>query len=122
MKGTIQLAIRREDRQKGFLPTFQTYKIRTESEMTVLEALNYIFYQVDATLAYRRYRCGRKLCRSCEVKLDGRVVRGCGVLLRPGERYTLEPARPENLIRDLVCDFDPPVISSGEGSPEDVDG
>ncbi len=108
MKGTIRLTIRREDRKKGFPPAFQTYEIRTECEMTVLEALNHIFYQVDATVAYRRYRCGRKLCRSCEVKLDGKVVRGCGVLLRPGGSYTLEPARPEALIRDLVCDFDSP--------------
>lgn len=108
MKGTILVTILREDRKKGFPPKFQTYEIRTESEMTVLEALNYIFYHVDATLAYRRYRCGRKLCRSCEVKVDGKVVRGCGVLLRPGESYTLEPARPEALIRDLVCDFDFP--------------
>ena len=108
MKGTIRITIRREDRKKGFPPKFQTYEIRAESEMTVLDALDYIFYQLDATLAYRRYRCGRKLCRSCEVKLDGKVVRGCGVLLHPGESYTFEPARPMALIRDLVCDFDSP--------------
>ena len=118
MKGTIRMTIRREDPGKSYPPGFQTYEIRSENEIAVLEALDYIFYRLDATLAYRRYRCGRKLCRSCEVKLDGKVVRGCAVLLRPGEGYTLEPARPEALIRDLVCDFDSPATSSGSGSPE----
>ena len=76
MSGTIRITIRREDREKGFPLKLQTYEIRTDSEMTVLESLNHIFYRLDATLAYRRYRCGRKLCRSCEIKLDGKVVRG----------------------------------------------
>jgi succinate dehydrogenase/fumarate reductase-like Fe-S protein len=86
--------------------------------MTVLEALGYVFHRLDATPACRRHRCGRKLCRSCEVKLDGKVVRGCAVLLRPGGSYNLEPARPEALIRDWVCAFDSPPISSTPGSPE----
>ena len=118
MSGTIRITIRREDRGKSPLARFQVYEVRADGEMTVLDALNYIFYRLDPTLAYRRYRCGRNLCRSCEVKLDGKAVRGCAVLLRPGESYTLEPARPEALIRDLVCDFDAPVISSGPESPE----
>lgn len=117
MKGKIRITIRRGG-QEGDSFRMQTFEIPRETEMTVLEALDYIFYRLDATLAYRRYRCGRKLCRSCEVKLDGRVVRGCAVLLRPSGSYTLEPARPEALIRDLVCDFDSPAISSGPSSPE----
>lgn len=112
MNGTIRITIRREDREKSSPSGIQTYEIRRDDKMTVLEALDYIFYRLDATLAYRRYRCGRKLCRSCEVRLDGKVVRGCAVLLRPGESYTLEPARPEALIRDLVCDFDSPGDNS----------
>ena len=112
MKGTIRISIRRADAQKNLAPKFMTYEVEAEGEMTVLDALNSIFYGLDSTLAYRRYRCGRKLCRSCEVKLDGKVTRGCATLLRPGGEYILEPARPEALIRDLVCDFDSPSISS----------
>jgi succinate dehydrogenase/fumarate reductase-like Fe-S protein len=109
MKGTIRIAIRRGERENRSASRVQTFEIQSEGEMTPLEALDHIFYGADATLAYRRYRCGRKLCRSCEVKLDGKVVRGCAVLLRPGGSYVLEPARPEALIRDLVCDFDTPA-------------
>jgi succinate dehydrogenase/fumarate reductase-like Fe-S protein len=118
MKGTIRITIRREDRGKRLPSKSQTYEIQTEDEMTVLEALDHIYYRLDATLAHRRYRCGRKLCRSCEVKVDGKTVRGCAVLLRPGGSYTLEPARPEALIRDLVCDFDSPAPSSEPEPPE----
>jgi succinate dehydrogenase/fumarate reductase-like Fe-S protein len=112
MKDTIRISVRRADGQKNHAPKFMTYDIKAEEEMTVLDALNAIFYSLDSTLAYRRYRCGRKLCRSCEVKLDGKVVRGCATLLHPGGDYTVEPARPDALIRDLVCDFDSPAISS----------
>jgi succinate dehydrogenase/fumarate reductase-like Fe-S protein len=112
MKGMIRISVYRADPAKDLEPQWMTYEIEAEGEMTVLDALNSIFYRSDSTLAYRRYRCGRRLCRSCEVKLDGRIVRGCATLLRPGGNYNLEPARPEALIRDLVCDFDLPAISS----------
>jgi succinate dehydrogenase/fumarate reductase-like Fe-S protein len=108
MNGTIRITIRRGDRGEFAPSKIQAYEIRTEVEMTVLEVLDHIFYRLDATLAHRRYRCGRRLCGSCEVKVDGRTVRGCAFLLRPGGSFLLEPARPEALIRDLVCDFDPP--------------
>ena len=83
----------------------RTYEVETGREMTILEILQEIYSRLDPTIAYRRYRCGRRLCRSCEVKLDGKIVRGCATLLRPGEAYRLEPARPGSLIRDLVFDF-----------------
>jgi succinate dehydrogenase/fumarate reductase-like Fe-S protein len=112
LKKIIRISIRRGGPAKNPGPQSTTYEIEAEGEMTVLDALNSLYYGVDPTLAFRRYRCGRRLCRSCEVKLNGKVVRGCATLLRPGGIYTLEPARPEALIRDLVCDFDLPAISS----------
>lgn len=111
MKGKIRISIRREDPYRRLSPQLKTYEIETDGPMAILEVLNAIFYGKDPTLAYRRYRCGRRLCRSCEVKLDGKVVRGCATLLRPGENHILEAARPEAVIRDLVCDFDRPVTS-----------
>jgi succinate dehydrogenase / fumarate reductase, iron-sulfur subunit len=104
----IRLSIRRADPHGGKPPHWQTYEIETEREMTVLEALLEIYSGLDPGLAYRDYRCGRRICRSCEVMLDGRIVRGCATLLRPGQAYRLEAARPDSVIRDLVCDFDSP--------------
>jgi len=106
MEKVIRVSIRRERTVTREAPRVQVYEVEANGEMTILEILGKIYEQVDATVAYRRYRCGRRICRSCEVKLDGRVVRGCATLLRPGESYLLEPARPSSLIRDLVFEFD----------------
>ena len=105
MGGLIRVSIHRGDRLSGPGPHLRTYEVKTEREMTVLEILQEVYFHQDSTLAYRRYRCGRRLCRSCEVKLDGKIVRGCATLLHPGKTYLVEPAHPDSLIRDLVCDF-----------------
>jgi succinate dehydrogenase/fumarate reductase-like Fe-S protein len=102
----IRVSIRREDPLSGKDSCLRTYEVETKRDMTVLEILQEIYSRLDPTLAYRRYRCGRRLCRSCEVKLDGKIVRGCATLLHPGETYLIEPAQPGSIIRDLVCDFD----------------
>lgn len=105
MGDIIRVSIRREDPLSGQDSYLRTYEVETKRDMTVLEILQEIYSRLDPTIAYRRYRCGRRLCRSCEVKLDGRIVRGCATLLHPGEIYLLEPAHPDSLIRDLIFDF-----------------
>ncbi len=106
MKGTIIVSILREDSSGGQSSHREVFKVMSDREMTVLEILHEIHDRLDASLAYRRYRCGRRLCGSCEVKLDGRIVRGCAALLLPGKSYKIDPARAGSVIRDLVCDFD----------------
>jgi succinate dehydrogenase/fumarate reductase-like Fe-S protein len=108
MSGPIRVSIHREDPAAGGAPQVRLYEIQAERNMTVLEVLREIYLRLDPTLAFRSYRCGRRLCRSCEVKLDGKIVRGCATLLHPGKTYRLDPARPEALIRDLIFDFDAP--------------
>ena len=105
MGDIITVTIQRKDPMRGQDSYLRTYEVETGREMTVLEILQEIYSRQDPTIAYRRYRCGRRLCRSCEVKLDGKIVRGCATLLHPGGVYLLEPARPGSLIRDLVFDF-----------------
>lgn len=98
----IRISILRGNPEMGKASYVQVYEVETDREMTILEILHKIYYHHDATLAFRRYRCGRRICRSCEVKLDGKIVRGCATLLSPGRTYSLEPAQPASLIRDLV--------------------
>jgi succinate dehydrogenase/fumarate reductase-like Fe-S protein len=108
MSGAIKISIGRTDPFIGNAVRYQDYEIHTGRGMTVLEALQEIYFRQDPTLAFRHYRCGRRLCRSCEVKVDGKVVRGCATLLHPGRTYRIEAARPEAVIRDLVFDFNAP--------------
>jgi succinate dehydrogenase/fumarate reductase-like Fe-S protein len=105
MEEIIQVSIPRRGPASGKAISVQIYEVGANREMTILEILQKIYQQLDPTLAYRRYRCGRRICRSCEVKLDGKIVRGCATLLHPGNTYCLEPAHPEAVIRDLVFDF-----------------
>ena len=107
MEGVIQISLRREKPPPGKSPYFQNFEIPAGRDMTVLEVLRDIYLRHDPTLAFRHYRCGRRLCRSCEVKVDGKIVRGCATLLHPGRTYRLEAAHPETLIRDLVFEFNP---------------
>jgi succinate dehydrogenase/fumarate reductase-like Fe-S protein len=107
MNASIRVSIRREDPAAGMAPYARLYEVQAERDMTVLEVLQEVYLRLDPTLAFRHYRCGRRLCRSCEVKLDGRIVRGCAALLQPGKEYRLEAAHPESLIRDLVFEFNP---------------
>jgi len=107
MNASIRVSIRREDAAAGMAPYARLYEVQAERDMTVLEVLQEVYLRLDPTLAFRHYRCGRRLCRSCEVKLDGRIVRGCATLLQPGKEYRLEAAHPESLIRDLVFEFNP---------------
>jgi succinate dehydrogenase/fumarate reductase-like Fe-S protein len=106
MEKIIRVTILRENPVigKGSYP--QVYDVQADWDMTVLEILHKIYFHLDSTLAYRRYRCGRRICRSCEIKLDGKIVRGCATLLSPGKIYLLEPAHSSSLIRDLVFEFD----------------
>ncbi len=108
MSGAIKISIGRKDPFIGNAVHYQDYEIQAGRGMTVLEALQEIYLCQDPTLAFRHYRCGRRLCRSCEVKVNGKVVRGCATLLLPGRTYRIEAARPEAVIRDLVFDFDAP--------------
>ena len=106
MIGAIRVSVRREDPLAGRNLQDQVYEVRTDRDMTILEVLQEIYQRLDPTLAFRSYRCGRRLCRSCEVNLNGRTVRGCATLLHPGKTYRLEAARQGSVIRDLVFDFD----------------
>jgi succinate dehydrogenase/fumarate reductase-like Fe-S protein len=102
----IHVTILRHDPLTGELPISREYRIPASRSMTILEILQQIYRSEDPTLAFRAYRCGRRICRSCEIKLDGKIVRGCATLLRPGKSYWIEPAHPESLLRDLVFAFD----------------
>lgn len=102
----IHVSIRREDPSVKKSSHWASYEVPATRDMTVMEILQIIYCHLDSNLAYRQYRCGRRICRSCEVKLDGKIVRGCATLLHPGERHLIEPAHPGSLIRDLVFAFD----------------
>lgn len=74
--------------------------------MTVLMVLRHIFKNLDPTLAFRDYECYQGVCMSCQMIVNGKIVRACSTMVEPGEEFTVEPLSGHPLIKDLVVSFD----------------
>lgn len=90
------------------------YDVPVSEEMTLLQALDYIYENLDSTLAFRRYCCGGQFCNSCLVEANGRVTHACVTKVKPGDCFLLKPVPGRRVIRDLVVDPAPPRCSDGE--------
>ncbi len=80
------------------------YEVPLEEKTTVLHLLGLIFERYDPELAYRRCNCYRGVCGACLVNVNGRNLRACSVIVKPGDSIRLGPARGYRLVRDLVVD------------------
>ena len=70
---------------------------------TLLEALNWLKVNVDATLAYSS-GCRSSVCGSCAVRVNGKEVLACAHQLQEGD--VVEPLRNVAILRDLAVDMD----------------
>lgn len=70
---------------------------------TLLEALNWLKANVDATLAYSS-GCRSSVCGSCAVRVNGKEVLACAHQLQEGD--IVEPLQNVLILRDLVVDMD----------------
>jgi succinate dehydrogenase/fumarate reductase-like Fe-S protein len=77
--------------------------------MTLQSALEHIYSTLDPSLAFRSYRCGKGICTSCLVSVNGRRKKACTTFLKPGDRLVIGPDPFRPLIRDLVT-----IPSKGE--------
>jgi succinate dehydrogenase/fumarate reductase-like Fe-S protein len=70
--------------------------------LTLHRALEYIYNQLDPSIAFRPYTCNKGICMSCLVSVNKRMRQACTTFLKPGDRIVVEadPAHP--VIRDLV--------------------
>lgn len=85
-------------------PRYQMYEVPTEEPISAMILMRLIHEQ-DPTFACRTPMCFKGVCGSCMVRLNSRNVRGCAILVQPGEEVTLEPHSGYELIRDVVVDF-----------------
>ncbi|MEW6265101.1 MAG: 2Fe-2S iron-sulfur cluster-binding protein [Thermodesulfobacteriota bacterium] len=82
-----------------------SFQVPWTAAMTVQTMLRYIFENLDPTLAFRDFRCGRGVCNTCRVKVNGAVKRSCETPVNPGVEILVEPAS-SRVIKDLVVAFD----------------
>ena len=101
---TITASVLRFDPVTDGAPRFQTYEVAVDEPISAM-ALVRLIHDQDPTFACRTPMCFKGVCGSCLLRLNGRNVRGCAVLLQPGETVTVEPHSGYELIRDVVVDF-----------------
>lgn len=83
---------------------FQSYQIPFFNRMTLLVALRHIRENLDGTLGFRNYHCGRGVCTTCIVNVDGRVERACCFPLEEEKSYKVSPAN-DRVIKDLCVEL-----------------
>ena len=124
MTDTITLEVLRYHPETDAEPHFQRYSVPYKEDEVVLDALNHIKDQLDATLTYR-WSCHMAVCGSCGVMINGEPKLSCHAFLRDyrNEVIRIEPLDHFPIERDLVIVMDsfmeklasvkPYVIESG---------
>mgnify|MGYP000630865479 CR=1 FL=1 len=100
-KKKIKVRILRFNPAKDAQPYYKEYEVPLSEGLTVLMALNYIYENIDSSLAYY-YSCRTGKCGGCTVMVNGKAVLAC-VTLVEGD-ITIEPLPGFKVIKDLVVD------------------
>lgn len=108
MRGqNVQLRIYRYNPKKDEAPYMQTFEVPLQgANMMVLDALNYIKWNIDGSLTYRR-SCREGVCGSDGMNINGVNGLACitpiAGLKKP---VNIRPLPGMRVIRDLVVDMD----------------
>ena len=81
-----------------------TFEVPHAKAMTILSMLRYVNEHLDPSIAFRDFRCGRGVCNTCLVRVNGKAKRMCETAVQPGVDILIEPAAGV-VIKDLVVDF-----------------
>ena len=83
----------------------ETVEVPYVPGMTIQTLLRYIYENLDPTFAFRDFRCGRGICNTCRVKVNGKVIRSCETPVHKEQEILLEPSN-DRIIKDLVIRYD----------------
>jgi succinate dehydrogenase / fumarate reductase, iron-sulfur subunit len=103
----VQLKIQRFDPATQDKPVWGNYVAEVEDNGRVLDALHYVKWYVDGTLALRR-SCGHGVCGSDAMVINGVNRLACKVLCKTLDQpVTVEPIRGLKVEKDLIVDMEP---------------
>ena len=107
MSETITLEVLRYHPETDSEPHFQRYTVPYKDEWVVLDALNHIKDNLDATLSYR-WSCHMAVCGSCGMMINNEPKLSCHTFLRDycGGVIRVEPLDHFPIERDLVIVMD----------------
>lgn len=82
-------------------PYYQTYSVPFEKGISAMSALDYIYHNLDSTIAYYDHAaCDLGICARCTGKINGKTGLFCQTVIQ-GD-VTLEPISQSRVIKDLV--------------------
>jgi succinate dehydrogenase/fumarate reductase iron-sulfur protein len=97
----ITLRLFRYDPSSDEAPRYDVYTVPYKKRMRVLDALDYVYDELEQGFAYRWY-CGVKKCGDCGISVNGRSMLACW---EPAVAdMTCEPLTNFPIVRDLVVD------------------
>lgn len=105
----VLFKLKRFNSEKDSKPYWSDHTVEVELTDRVLDALNYIKWNLDPTLAYRR-SCAHGICGSDALVINGRNRLACKLLikqaLKESKIITVEPLRGFPVLKDLIVDMD----------------
>jgi succinate dehydrogenase iron-sulfur subunit len=102
----VKFHIRRYNPETDDKPYVQTFTVRVEPGMTVLDGLHQIKAEQDFSLAWR-YSCRMGVCGSCGMLINGSATLACNTQIFDVSKtaLTIAPLPNFGIIRDLVPDL-----------------
>ncbi len=100
---TIKVTVTRYDPQKDAKPYLQSFDVPVVEGMAVLQALDYIYQNLDPTLSYYDHGvCAQGLCKRCTALVNGKPELICQYQVV--DDVIVEPRPKFKIIKDLVVD------------------
>jgi fumarate reductase iron-sulfur subunit len=100
---TIKVKIARFDPAKDGTPHYQTYEVPFSPKMTVMDVLDYVYENLDPSLAYHSHTsCHRRVCARCNVITNSKAGLSCQTEVT-GD-ITIDPLPRFKVVRDLVVE------------------
>jgi len=98
---TVAAKVFRFDPSVDKEPYYKIYEVPYEKGMSAMSALDYIYLNLDGTLAYYDHAaCDLGICGRCTGKINGKAALFCQTVIQ--EDITLEPLSKSKIIKDLV--------------------
>ena len=97
----IKVRVFRFDPSVDKEPRYEVYEVPVDGESSVLDVLDYIYNNIDHTLAYYSHTaCKRGICGRCMLMVNGKASLACQTIA--SEDLTIEPPPKFKVVRDLV--------------------
>lgn len=97
----IAVRVFRFDEATGVDPSYGEYAVPFERGMSAMDALDYIYQNIDSTLAYYDHAgCSLGICARCTAKVNGKPGLLCQTEVH-GD-ILIEPINTSKVLKDLV--------------------